>query len=99
MKQKQILKVPVKVPGKRKGKQITAQIAGQYLILDIWMEKEHAKRHAMDTETGEYGTYDMKLKIWTGDNLMNATDSGSNYWYESTSEKEFKVLRKVPQMA
>ena len=91
MKQKQILKVPVKVPGKRKGKQITAQIAGQYLILDIWMEKEHAKRHAMDTETGEYGTYDMKLKIWTGDNLMNATDSGSNYWYESTSEKEFKV--------
>lgn len=94
MKRMQILKAPAKKPEKKAGKQITAQIVGQYLILDIWVNKEHIKRHAMDTETGEYGTYDLKTQIWTGDNLRNATDSGNNYWYDTTSEEEFKISQK-----
>lgn len=93
MKRMQILKVPVKAPAKKKGKQITAQIAGQYLILDIWKGKEHVKRHAMDTETGEYGTYLMGLQIWTGDNLRNATDYGNNYWYNNISEEDYKLSK------
>ncbi len=87
MKQKQILKVQVKAPDKKKGKWITTQIAGQYLILDIWKDNEYLKRHAMDTETGEYGTYDVKLQEWSGENLLNATEVGGSYWYSGLTEK------------
>lgn len=91
MKRVQILKAPVKAPKKKNGNQITAQIAGQYLILDIWKGKEHVKRHVMDTNTGEYGTYAVNLHIWTNDNLRNATNSGNNYWFDTTSEKEYAI--------
>lgn len=97
MKRKKILEVPVKKPKEKAGKQVTAQIleltSKKYLILDIWKDGKLYARHAMDTDTGEYGTYHAADKTWHGDNLANATGHGG-YWSTGASEKEYPLSKK-----
>jgi hypothetical protein len=75
MKRKQIEELPVKRPGrmprKGEGKQVAAQLSGRYLVLDLWSDGAWIHRHVMDTETGEYASYDMEGR-WTQENLANA---------------------------
>lgn len=98
MKRREILKVPVKKPQGKGGKgsagQITVQTAGGCLILDIWKQGKAVCRHAMNLETGEYGTYDFESKEWSGKNLNNAAEPGKhncNYYYEEIREKDWPL--------
>lgn len=74
MKRKQIEKVPLKKPErmKKNGKRhVAAQLSGKYLILDTWKNGAWTCRHAVDTETGEYGSFGPDA-VWTEENLQNA---------------------------
>lgn len=93
MRRKEILKAPVKKPELKEEKQITAQIAGNYLVLDIWKNKTCNIRHAMEVHTGEYGTYYTDGEKWTGENLNNAVDMGE-YWCGGCSESEYHISKK-----
>ena len=86
MKRKQIEQVPLKKPkGMKKdgSRHVAAQLSGKYLILDLWKDGVWARRHAADTETGEYGSYGPGIP-WTGENLDNAFGDGWIYPDEET---------------
>ena len=87
MKKKRILTVPEKRPGKKTGDRITAREAEGYLILDIWHDARLRLRHAMDMETGEYGTYQYDSGRWTGENLVNAL--GYSVYWEYAREEDY----------
>lgn len=96
MKRKKILETPVKKPEGKGEKQITAQLlelaANQYLILDIWKEGQLYARHAMDTGTGEYGTYKPSEQAWTEDNLDHAAGK-VGYWDDRIREEEYPLSK------
>lgn len=54
MKRKQAEKLPVKVPHRKTGTAVTAQEAGEILVLDIHKDGRHAARYCMDCRTGEH---------------------------------------------
>lgn len=75
MKRKQIEQVPVKRPKgmkRDKTRHVGAQLSGKYLILDLWRGRVWMCRHAMDMETGEYGSYRPADCVWVEENLQNA---------------------------
>ena len=77
MKWKEILEAPIQ-KCKKKGNVVKAQRTEQYLILDFWENGEIRCRHAMDIETGEYGTnYPGTLGKTTRNVRMAA---GGTYW-------------------
>lgn len=88
MKRKQIEKVPVKRPeGKewKKGKRVAVQLSGGYLILDLWSDGTWIYRHALNLETGEYGSCDM-TGLWTQENIEHAFACG-DYWSFLSEER------------
>lgn len=94
MKRKRIMETPAKKPEKKGGKQITAQILelaeNRYLLLDIWENGKLYARHAMDTATGEYGTYKTPGQTWTEERLDNAVRN-VRWGYGTVREKEYPI--------
>lgn len=61
--------------------QITAQKAGDILILD-WFKKEKWKgRHCLNCTSGEYETYDPETGEWTRDKLETMLNERKNWYY------------------
>ena len=61
--------------------QITAQRAGDILILD-WFKKEKWKgRHCLNCTSGEYATYDPETGAWTRDKLETMLNERKNWYY------------------
>ncbi|MCI9191728.1 MAG: hypothetical protein HFH84_19535 [Lachnospiraceae bacterium] len=92
MKRKQIEQVPLKKPKRMKkdgSLQVAAQLSGKYLILDLWKNGIWASRHAMDTETGEYGSYGLGIH-WAEENINNAFCDGYIY----PDEDRFQIAEK-----
>lgn len=89
MKRKLIMQVPATKPKTKAKKKVVVQVEADYLILDLWEAGNWKVRHAMHTETGEYGTWDVHLSKWTGENLNNAF--GLSYWHSYPDEKDFTV--------
>ena len=84
MKRKLIEKIPEKRPEEKPEymmeKRVTAQLFGNYLILDLWKpqidEWVWVYRHVTDTDTGEYASLNTEYK-WTEEGLAKAF---GDYW-------------------
>lgn len=96
MKRKAIERIPAKKPEYMKAaakRWVTVQLWEQYLILDLW-EPGWKCRHAMDTATGEYGTF-IPGSGWNGLNLENAF---SDIW-TGVRESSFPLAREDKETA
>ena len=79
---------PIKT--KKKGKVVTVQTVENILILNIYQDKDLICRYCMNTDTGEYETWDAKTGEWS---VMKAhRAAGGMYWYDDgrTVEKTLK---------
>lgn len=89
MKRKQVLLTKPK-PVNKKGNVITAQLAGDILILNCYEDKILKKRYCMNVETYEYDAYTLESDEWEGRKLKTIYDKsgfGAYYTYISETEK------------
>ena len=92
MKRKLALReTPIKT--KKKGKVVTVQTVENILILNIYQDKDLTCRYCMNTDTGEYGTWDAKTGEWS---VMKAhRAAGGMDWYDDGRSVE-KTLKYDP---
>lgn len=91
MKWKEILEAELLKPGNKKTDRIVAGRTEHYLILDIWKKGQRKCRHAMQTDSGEYGTYYCDTKQKTGENLNTAADEHEWYWGADIKDKDWHL--------
>ena len=91
MKWKEILEAELPKPGNKKTDRIVAGRTEHYLILDIWKKGQRKCRHAMQTDSGEYGTYYYDTKQKTGENLNTAADEHEWYWGAGIKDKDWHL--------
>ena len=95
MKRRLVLReTPIKT--KKKGKVVTVQTAENILILNMYRDKDLTRRYCMNTDTGEYETWDAKSGEWS---VMKAhRAAGGMDWYDDGRSVE-KTLKYDPPEA
>ena len=82
---------PIKT--KKKGKVVTVQTVENILILNMYRDKDLTCRYCMNTDTGEYETWDAKTGEWS---VMKAhRAAGGMDWYDDGRSVE-KTLKYDP---
>ena len=89
MKRRLVLReTPIKT--KKKGKVVTVQNVENILILNMYRDKDLTCRYCMNTDTGEYETWDAKTGEWS---VMKAhRAAGGLDWYDNGRSVE-KTLK------
>lgn len=92
MKRRLVLReTPIKT--KKKGKVVTVQNVENILILNMYRDKDLTCRYCMNTDTGEYETWDAKTGEWS---VMKAhRAAGGLDWYDNGRSVE-KTLKYDP---
>ena len=92
MKRRLVLwETPIKT--KKKGKVVTVQTVENILILNMYRDKDLTCRYCMNTDTGEYETWDAKTGEWS---VMKAhRAAGGLDWYDDGRSVE-KTLKYDP---
>lgn len=98
MRWREVLNAPVPACPEDKKKRIRAQVAGNYLILDLWQDGIYKCRHATDIQTGEPGTYYPDSDSKTGENINSAADERGWYWGREPDEKEWNLSKKDEEL-
>lgn len=84
---------PIKT--KKKGKVVTVQTVENILILNIYQDKDLICRYCMNTDTGEYETWDAKTEEWS---VMKAhRAAGGLDWYDNGRSVEKTVKYDPPE--
>lgn len=102
MKRKQVEKLPPLMPRKIKtGRALTAQEAGDVLVINIWEDSVLEARYCINCRSGEYEN--LKNGIWSIKRFADITDLGYRYkaidkmWdlkkYRSLAERKVGVKR------
>lgn len=83
MKRSGVLKTEPVLPD-QDGAVLTAQAAGEILILNYWEDKELIGRYCMNTKTGEYEAYYTKTGKWRQTRLQTLCGyDAAHFWYYS----------------
>ena len=98
MRWREVLKAPVPACPAGQKKRIRAQVAGNYLILDLWQDGIYKCRHATDIQTGEPGTYYPDSDSKTGANLNSAADERGWYWGQQIKEEEWNLSKEDEEL-
>lgn len=98
MRWREVLNAPVPACPRGKGKRIRAQVAGNYLILDLWQDGIYKCRHATDIQTGEPGTYYPDSDSKTGVNINSAADERGWYWGRKPDEKKWNLSKEDEEL-
>lgn len=97
MKWREILGAELPEPDKTESR-IVAGRTEHYLILDLWKEGQRSCRHAMQTESGEYGTYYYDTEQKTEENLNTAADGRGWYWGAGIKDKDWHLQKQDIQI-
>lgn len=84
---------PIKT--KKKGKVVTVQTVENILILNMYRDKELTCRYCMNTDTGEYETWDAKSGEWAVLKAYRA--AGGMDWYDDGRSVEKTVKYDPPE--
>lgn len=84
---------PIKT--KKKGKVVTVQTVENILILNMYRDKELTCRYCMNTDTGEYETWDAKSGEWAV--LKSYRAAGGMDWYDDGRSVEKTVKYDPPE--
>lgn len=98
MKWKKILKTPM--IQQEKTNKITFQTTEQYLILDIRKDKVYSCRHAIDLQTGEYGTYYTDTGQKKRTNITNCTVgyNAGYYWGSDLRQGDWLTPEQIREL-
>ena len=68
---------------RKKGKIVTAQAAGEILILNIFQDKKLLARYCMDSRSYEYAALDIAAGKWTSRKFESIFDGERSVYYYS----------------
>ena len=68
---------------RKKGKIVTAQTAGEILILNIFQDRKLLARYCMDSGSYEYAALDMAAGRWNGRKFESIFDERKSVYYYS----------------
>lgn len=77
---------------RKKGKIVTAQTAGEILILNIFQDRKLLARYCMDSGSYEYAALDMAAGRWNGRKFESIFDERKSVYYYSGYLDESEVV-------